>query len=227
MGLGLSNSSGGSGDYLPIITWDARAGRMFRIDRSQGGDGGWVSDKIDITNDRPTMVADLGSIEVGWMAFLPTGPSFKMAPLGSSFPEKPSADHKQGARLKVYSPKNLNGVREFATSAKSVLGAIDALHDAFVQSPEAASGKVPVVQLDGSTSITTKGPNGNVTSYAPVLKILQWVDRPSELGDRTVAAPGGVIAAAPAPRAAAPTSHVPPPAAAAKSSTLADDEIPF
>lgn len=214
MGLGLSNGATG-GEYLPIVKWDARAGRMFRVDRTQGANG-WESQTVDITNERPTFLIDFGAIEVGHMAFTATGPSFALAPLGQPMPARPSPEHKQGCRVRLYSPKFLGGLREFASSAKAVLGTIDALHTAFEAAPEAAAGKIPAVQLDGSTAITTKGPNGTVTSYAPVLKVVSWHDRPADLGERTVPAPagqrhpqqhtdnGGVTQAAP-------SNHVPPP----------------
>jgi hypothetical protein len=225
MGLGLQTGSSGN-DYLPIVTWDARAGRMFRVDREQDAGGMWMSNKIDITNEQPTFLADFGSIEVGYLAFTPTGPSFAMAPLGQPFPAKPTPDHKQGAKMKLFSPKNFGGIREFASSAKSVLGSIDALHSEFEAAPEAAQGKLPVVKLAGSTAITTKGPQGNVTSYAPQFVVTGWAARPEELGERTVPAPGVKAASAPAPK---PTAHVAPPVAkkAEPAAAMADDEMPF
>jgi len=231
MSLGLNTGSSG-GDFLPIVTWDARAGRFFRVDREQSSEGGWSSNKIDITNDKPSFLADFGSIEVGFLAFTPTGPSFELVPLGHAMPAKPTPDHKHGMRLKLFSPKSFGGAREFAASAKSVLGAIDNLHSEFEAAPEAAAGKLPIVQIDGSTSITTKGPSGNVTSYAPILKITGWADRPAELGERTVPAPtGGARTAAP-PKASAPSAavHVPPPApkaAAPMVDPINETDLPF
>ena len=43
MGLGLKINSG-SKDFLPIIKYDSRAGRVFRVDRADG-----VSTPVDIT----------------------------------------------------------------------------------------------------------------------------------------------------------------------------------
>lgn len=235
MALGLNTSPTG-GDFLPICAWDARAGRFFRVEREQQSDGSWMSNKLDITNSQPSFVADFGSISVGYIAFTPTGPSFELVPLGSPLPAKPTPDHKQGMRLKLFSPKNFGGagLREFASSAKSVLNAIDVLHSEFEAAPEAAAGQLPVVKLEGSTAVTTKGPQGNVTSYAPVLRIISWVERPTDLGERTVPAPraGARTSAPPAqPPAAPPANHVPPPAPKAaepkKEMALADDEVPF
>lgn len=189
MTLGIPTSSSGN-DYTPIVTWDARAGRMFRVDRAQDSTGAWQSDKTDITADKPTFAVDFGAAEVGFLAFLPTGPSFHLAPIGQPLPPKPSPDHKHGVRLKLFSAKSFGGLREFASSAKAVLGVIDVLHSDYEAAPEAAAGKIPVVQLIGSTAITTKGPAGNVTSYSPTLKIVAWTDRKPEMGERTVPVPG-------------------------------------
>lgn len=212
MALGLSNGSSG-GDFLPIVKWDARAGRFFRVDRTQGASG-WESNDVDLTMDKPKFCVDLGSIQVGNMAFLPTGPDFHMVAYGQPMPPKPSKDHKAGFRVKL-AGNALNGVREFSSSAKSVLASMDNLHSAFEAAPEAATGKVPVVELSGSTTVVTNGPNGKVTSYSPTFTIVAWVDRIPEFGDRTVPPPSADAAPASAAPAATPANHVPPPPAAA------------
>lgn len=226
MALGISNGSNG-GDFLPIVKWDARAGRFFRVDRSQSAEG-WVSNDVDLTMDKPKFAVDFGSIETGYIAFTPTGPDFHMAPLGTAMPAKPTKDHKAGFRVKLagnaLKGSAEKGVREFAASAKSVLVAMDNLHSAFEAAPEAAAGKVPVVELSGSTTIVTNGPSGKVTSYSPTFTIVAWTDRLPEFGDRTVAPPSSL--SPPPPRAA----HVPPPAQPAAPPPAArplEDEMPF
>ena len=204
MALGLNTTSGG--DFLPICIWDARAGRFFRVDRTQGPNG-WESERVDITMEKPKFAVDFGSIETGYQAFTPTGPDFHMAPLGSPMPERPSKDHKLGFRVKI-AGKAVGGVREFAASAKAVISAIDNLHSQFETAPEAATGKVPVVELSGSTAVVTNGPQGKVTSYSPVFTIVSWTDRLPAFGERTVAPPG----AKPAHTPAKASNHVPPPA---------------
>jgi hypothetical protein len=229
MGLGLQTGSSG-GDFTRVTSWDARAGRLFLHNREQDAGGIWMSEKVDVTNEQPTFLVDMGSVEVGFLAFTPTGPSFAMAPLGHPFPAKPTPDHKHSARLKLFSPKHLGGLREFAASAKSVLGAIDALHSEYEAAPEAAAGKVPVVKLMGSTPIVTKGPSGNVTSYAPIFKIVSWAERVPEFGERTVPAPGVKANIGPTSK---PTAHVAPPVAKKAEpvgggvGAMADDEMPF
>lgn len=214
MALGFATGNGEGGSFLPIIKWDARAGRLFRVDRSQGPNG-WESNDVDLTMQKPRFAIDFGSIETGWMAFTATGPDFRMAPLGSPAVERPSKEHKQGFRLRV-GGKVLDGVREFSASAKSVLSAIDSLHTVYEGRPEAQSGKIPVVELTGSVSIVTNGPQGKVTSYSPTFEIVAWADRMEGMGERTVAVPkplDGVATPAVAAPASPPANHVPPPAA--------------
>lgn len=214
MALGLSNGNSEAGSFLPIVKWDARAGRFFRVDREQGASG-WASNDVDLTMEKPKFCMDFGSIETGYMAFTP-GPDFHLTPMGQPMPAKPTKDHKAGFRVKL-AGKVLNGVREFSASAKSVLASMDILHTEFEAAPEAATGMVPVVELSGSTTVITNGPQGKVTSYSPTFRIIQWVARDEALfGSRTVPAPGGApIASAPAPTAAVhvapPANHAPPP----------------
>jgi hypothetical protein len=63
MGLGLQTESGG-GDYANIIKFDARAGRMFRIDRSQDGGGKWQTNNVEVTNGFQAVV-DMENIQRG------------------------------------------------------------------------------------------------------------------------------------------------------------------
>jgi hypothetical protein len=210
--LGFQNSSNAT--FLPLLTYDARAGRMFKRDRVQGTSG-WETKQEDITNAPPTFAVDFLSIEVGWAAFTPTGPNFAMAPLGQPQPAKPTPDHKNGFKMKVYGPQQLGGVREFSSSSKAVMSAIDDLHNAYTQAPEASQGKIPVVQMTGTKPIVAKGPQGTTTNYAPVFSIVQWVDRHPDLGEATVAVPAASGQPTAAPAAPPPPNHVPPPAAAA------------
>ena len=45
-------TSAGGGERLPILKFDARAGRLFIIDRIQAADGNWNSQPTDITMAR-------------------------------------------------------------------------------------------------------------------------------------------------------------------------------
>ena len=49
MPLGFNLEAGSSGDILPIVKWDAKAGDMIQQDRHQGPDGVWVKDEKELS----------------------------------------------------------------------------------------------------------------------------------------------------------------------------------
>ena len=189
MALGLNTEMSEGGDFLPIIMYMAKEGRLYKRDRVGGASG---FDNLD--TELPTgtkMVFDFGSIQVGYMHFAAgQAPSFALVPLGKTIPASPSKDHRQGFRMMVHLGQG-GGKREFATTAKTVLGAVDDLHGEFEKAPEARAGKVPVVEFAGTERITTKNVHGTQTNFRPVFRIVQWIDRPADLGERTVPPPGG------------------------------------
>jgi hypothetical protein len=83
MALGINTQSGG--DFLPVVKYDARAGRWSRVDRSNSN-GQWESNPVDITQVFGA-VFDFASIQTGWIDY--TTPSFVLAPLGKDHPSKP------------------------------------------------------------------------------------------------------------------------------------------
>jgi len=182
MALGLQTESGG-GEYKPIAKYDARAGRFFRVDRAQDSAGNWVTNNVEITHGFQA-VMDLDNIEVGWMLFAAgVAPQFTMVPLGTPLPPKPTDQHKQGFRLMMKLGKTSGGdVREFASQAKVVIGAIDALHTEFEKQKAAHPGQLPVVAMTGSTAVVSAGKGQSSTNYAPVFQIVSWIDRPADLG---------------------------------------------
>jgi hypothetical protein len=207
MALGLSTGTSGA-EFIPHIRYDARAGRLFRADRAQGSDGRWQTSMVDISNPPPQFLMDLAQIEIGWLSYTGGTPDLQMVPFGAALPPPPSKEHRQGFRVRVFAPKLLGGLREFASSAKVVISAMDALHSAYEAAPERSQGLVPVVSLAGTTPVTSKTPQGSSTNYAPVFRIEKWVARPADLPL------DAATAATPAPEAApsAPPRHVPPPA---------------
>lgn len=188
MALGLqTESTGGGGSFTPVAKYDARAGRIFRVDREQVGDS-WETKNVEITNGF-TAIMDLENIEVGWALFQAgVMPSLSMVKIGNALPEKPTDKHKQGFRMLMKLGKSSGGdVREMAATAKCVLTAVDALHTDYEKGVKENPGKLPVVTLDGTTAITSEGKDkeGNKqssTNYQPIWKITKWVDRPAELG---------------------------------------------
>lgn len=194
MALGLSTeSTGGGGDFTPVVKYDARAGRIFRIDREQTGDG-WETKNVEITNGF-TAVMDLENIQVGWALFQAgVMPSLAMVKLGQPMPAQPSDKHKQGFKVLMKLGKSSGGdLREMAATAKCVLQGVDALHTAYEAGVKDNPGKLPVVILQGTESITSEGKDkdGNKqssTNYKPIWAISKWVDRPAELGGAAGAA---------------------------------------
>ena len=195
----------GDGSFTPYAKFDARAGRWFT--KSESGD-------IDIT-DGFTAVFDFAQIEVGWMMFAAgVAPVYVTQDISLGVPAKPaSGDFKQGFKMNIALPSAIagGGAREVSSTAKALIGVIDRLHTEYSNAPEKSEGKLPVLKMNGTTVVETKGPNGTTRNYAPNLVIAAWVDRPATLPKK--GAP--VVAAAPAPAATPPatgSTAVPPPA---------------
>ncbi len=204
--MGLMNMPQGaaSGEILARIQYDAKGGRWHRVDRTQNASGEWVSDMVDMEKG-DVFVADLPNIEVGWIAFPSSGPSFVMVPNGTPLPAAPSPEHKAGFRMKVLLPRE-EEPRTFASTAKSVLAVIDELHT----KAEAHAPQVPVLKIIGTRVVEVKTPKGTTRNYAPLLDIVKFVDRPAALGG---SAPAPVAQAAPPP--------------ASSTSKVLEDSIPF
>jgi hypothetical protein len=144
MALGLSAGGSGGGEIQPYINYDAKAGRMFRVDRSQGGDGMWNTDKVEITNT-VQMVMDLANIRVGWINYTTQGPVRKLVVLGQEpIPARPDDKNaegkpafKQGFEINLLLDKASGGgvPRVFGSAAGCVIEAMDALHDAYSALP--------------------------------------------------------------------------------------------
>ena len=227
MALNLPSSAYNS-HRLPIIKYDSRAGRAFRVDRSDDS-GKWESNPTEITQVFQA-IFDLDNIEVGWLHF-PTGgaPDIRTVPVGSALPDRPTDKHRSGFRVLMLLGKQSGGdVREMAANAQVSIKAMDLLHDAFMAGRPANPGLLPVVRLAGTIPVTTSGKaNGQAvssTNYQPVWQIVKWVPRPPELTPEALAAaaapqqqagqPAPAAAAAPAP-AQAPLALAPPPPAQA------------
>jgi hypothetical protein len=103
-----------------------------------------------------------------------------LVPVGTTLPERPSPDYRQGFRMWVYNKELFGGegVRGWASTAKVVIRVVDALYDDYLAAPDRKKGMLPVVRLSGTKPVTTQTPAGRTTSYAPVLEIERWVPRP-------------------------------------------------
>ena len=217
------NYESNAGDIVPVLKFDARAGRFFRVDRTDG-----QNNPVDITQNCKA-VMDFENIEVGYINF-PAGaaPEFRMVPIGSQMPENPGGKFRQGIRMMLKLGKESGGdIREIATTAKAVLGAFDQCHTEYMAAAKNNPGKLPVVSLETTVPIVTQGRDekGNpvkTTNYAPVFKIVSWVNRPDDLV--FVPKGGGAPASAAAP---APAPATPPATGSSPVSAPATDDDDF
>lgn len=175
MSLGLNTETKNKGDILSIIKFDAKAGEFLVENRSPNGDGTWSRD-YDELKLPIKLVMDLGDIDVGWLSFASGAPDFQMVKVGDKVPAQPSPEHKQAFRVKVFN-KSL-GLREFSHSAKTVMRAMDDLHNQFEAERGANMGKLPVVEIPECTTVRVLTPQGELRFKAPAWKIVSWIDAP-------------------------------------------------
>ena len=196
--FGFSTEASGGGDFTPIVKYDARAGRIFRVDRVQTADG-FSSEPVDITAAFKA-VFDFENIEVGWIDF-PVGsaPSFALVPLGTTLPDRPSAKHKNGLRVLIKLAAPCGGdkrVREIAGTSKSFLAGIEEAYLAYSRDKAKYPGQLPVLSLVSTTPVTSGSGAQKSTNYRPTFRIEGWAKRPDDL----------IHIAAPKPAAAAHTN---------------------
>lgn len=236
MAFGIPNSGENSGgEILPRVQYDARVGYWKTIDRLQGPEG-WASHE----NDIPTPFSAVflfHELEVGYIKFA-NPPGFALVQFGGAIPPQPDELNNEGRkayqpgfRLKMFAPKTLGGIRVFANNSKTVLGAMDTLHQAYLAAPEAKQGLLPVVAVTGKQVIEVKNKNGSAKFYVPVFAIQKWVDRASVKTGNGAPAQAPSQAPQTAPQAPRPTSanHAPPPSAPPPTAPHAEppDEMPW
>lgn len=212
-----------SGDFLPIVKYDARAGKMFKVDKTMGGES--------VATELPPgtkFALDLGSIEAGYVMFGPQGPVRQMKPYIEGETPLPQPQDKDAEGKYLFRPgfyakiagNAVDGVREWCSNAAVLLNAMDELYQASVKAPEYAAGKIPIVQISSTTPVKSGTGARSSTNYAPVFATAGWVDRPDQLGPRTVplkAAVNGHAGYTPTPAPTQATAHAQsavPPAAA-------------
>jgi len=203
LGFNFAEGSGGgdSGNIIPIVKYDARAGRIARRD--------YVNNEnvtVDISRSFKAVV-DLENIEVGFINFnTGTAPDFCVVKHGDKMPAPPTGDHKPGVRFLLKLGKDCGGdIREFASTAKACLRGVDELHTAYLAGAAANPGKLPVVVLTDTIPVTTGEGTKKSTNYIPKFEITGWAPRPADL----VHVPKARYAA---PAAAAPAASNAPPA---------------
>jgi hypothetical protein len=193
LGLNIGSGSGGGGSFLPRVEYNAKAGRLKFSERVEVN-GMWETQEQDVSFEQPAFVADMATIQVGWLMFKKGIPPVRaLVPLGEEFPPCPVGDYGVDERGRAAKPKkgfvmrlldSNRTVREFSSSASSVGTAIDLLHDAYEAAPESKQGMLPVIQFTGAKE--EKSNYG--VNYAPKFQIVKWVPRPAELGAPVAAA---------------------------------------
>jgi len=221
MAIGVSYEAAAGGDIIPIVKYDAKAGRMFRRDRVNG-----ETDVIDITRSFKA-VFDFENLETGFIDFNTGGaPSFALAHIDSraKVTSPPTPGHKPGARMLVKLGKECGGdVRELASTAKAFLRGIDAAHDAYLAGAAANPGKLPVFTLKDTVPITSEGGGNKTTNYSPVFELVAWAPRPSDL----TYIPRGNAPTTSAPQASAPAGSPPSTGSTKVTAPAVDDEDDF
>jgi hypothetical protein len=170
--------AGGGGDFLPIVKYDARAGRISRVDRENG-----ESIPTDITNNFKA-VFDFENVEVGFIKFAAgMAPDFRMSRFYDRKPvPDPKGDYKPGVRFVIKLAKECGGdIREIASNAGAFLDAAKKLHVEYEAGVKENAGKLPVIALDGVNAKTSGEGQKKSTNYVPVFKIVSWVKRPDDL----------------------------------------------
>lgn len=175
MALGLNVESKSSGDILPILKYDAKAGDFIRQDRFQDASGAWTKSEEEVKLPLK-FAADFENMEVGWLSFASGHPDFAMTRIGGEMPDRPSPDHKQAFRIRLTN-KDL-GLRELSGSSKTLLRAMDSLHDEYVSQSAANPGKFAVVAVTDLETTKVNTPQGELRFKSPVWHIESWMDTP-------------------------------------------------
>lgn len=174
MAIGRRKSSG---DFLPMLKYDARVGMLYLQDRIYAN-GGWETEQRNVT-DKFRAAFDMENLQRGWIKF-PKGaaPETRLLPIGQDYGDPPDDDFKEGIRVLVKMDASLGGdVRELMSTAVALWNAMDALHDAYLAGAADHAGALPVVDLDR----TTENKTAAGTSVAPIFKIVGWIPRPPDM----------------------------------------------
>ena len=181
--FGFSTEPSTTVDFTPIVKYDARAGRIFRVDRLDTGNG-FENNPVDITSNFKA-IFDFENVEVGWIDF-PVGsaPSFALVPMGKQLPERPSPKHKNGIRMLLKLTKGCGGdkpVREIAGTSKAFLSGVEAVYAEYAREKANHPGELPVLVLVSTTPVSSGSGDRKSTNYHPVFRIDGWIKRPDDL----------------------------------------------
>ena len=177
--LGFSTAPREGGTFTRIVKYDARSGRMFRMDRIENN-GNFANQAVDITQSFKALV-DFERMETGYMLFAPgAAPHFKLVPIGNEFPDRPSDKHKHGVRLMIKLAKDCGGVkpiREFAGTSNALLAGFEAVFTQYLALKNTNPGKLPIIVLEKTTPVRSGTGEHSSTNYQPTFKIVGWAPR--------------------------------------------------
>mgnify|MGYP003640698258 FL=1 len=159
---------------MPIIKFDAKAGDFIRQDRAMNVSGEW--EKSNHEMDLPlSVLMDFDTLEVGWLSFASGAPDFQMVKVGEQMPARPSDEHKQAFRVRLFGKEM--GLREFSSQAKTVIRQFDSLHNQYEAERANHPGEVPQVTISGTKTVTVNTPQGENRFKVPEWSITGWFDR--------------------------------------------------
>jgi hypothetical protein len=190
--FGFSTAPPEVGDFTPIVKYDARSGRTFRMDRTEKN-GSFENEAVDITLSFKA-IADFENMETGWILFAAgAAPDFKLVrvPLDKEFPDRPSDKHKHGIRFMIKLAKDCSGdktIREMAGTSKAFHSGVEAVYTQYLAEKDNHAGKLPVIVLEKTTPVRSGTGDRSSTNYQPTFKIVGWAPR-GNLGG--VASPDG------------------------------------
>jgi hypothetical protein len=175
MAFGMKSSSG---SFRDIVKYDARAGRLFRVDRSPSGE----REQTPLPVGTP-FALDFGSMEVGYVSFGSMGPARTMVTYGQPIPGQPTDVDEKGRLIAkpgffalIYN-RDL-GVREWCSNAGVLTEAVDALLlSSYVGSTEADQGLIPIICIADTKPVSSGRGANKSTNYAPVFELKQWIQR--------------------------------------------------
>ena len=165
----LSFGNGGSGNYKPYVKYMASTSSWANRDGS-----------VSLSK----AVFDLANIKTGWCLFTEGGaPEWVMDASLEAPAARPDGEGqwKRGFKVLMMSKSAFGEeepVAEWATNGAGATMSIQQLYSDYEAAGD-KGGQVPVVEFSGA--VPTKVGKGSTT--IPTLKIVSWIDRPSELDD--------------------------------------------
>ena len=168
MGLNI----GGTGNGKPYCKYSAKADKwIFR-----------AADGRELEIQRPVFAIDFDNITTGWLRFSEgEAPERVMDTTLDQRAPLPGDGFKRGFVVKVFSPKYFGGVADFAGNSMHLSNAIKEIYDQYDSGRRANPGKLPVIACTGSRAMEDR----HGTNYRPTFAIVQWVDRPEHVPDRS------------------------------------------